>query len=771
MADPRIVSHEIPPGDGVGPNEQVFITNPSNTIHDPLSLQNVDLETRSDSDWVSSSFLIPDVYLDDKYDKFNRFYSTAKAKWTDTRIGGAIGINPKPQFTRYADIREQGRLEGRLPVELANVSGNVGMGRFYSEAFDDHAQKIFMTFGVPQFNTLTNFIGRAFNPTVINLARTGRVSSGWNTLGKIAGVPIGIGAFGLGQFVTIAATLIGGQFLAGLLTNGSSKFYTLKPSMHLYWSIVNNLANNLAIRMGLFPALNPEGSDTPNNKINTNFQVSSNFMGAIGPMYGDVWNTLPGTGDNANQQKDAKDRSAAHGFFDIFAVASRTSRIQNELFMQDYENMNEGNAGNFEGLVRRTAYGEDKVRKTRMTNNEGEPNFLAYLNKITMMKDWWFSDKGTGNVYTETNPVSEHVVDYSKLGVDSSGEDVVSALSGKSWVKEFAEQFDSDIRDGSRFAIFQVDYTGPQSEGWSNQHKESDLAHSINDWSQNAKDIRFTFMDGNLSGPTNVLKDAIGAAAEFATGALSTITMGLSDGIIGALKGLTGQGFIDIPHHWDSSQFQPTQANYTIKLISPYGNPVSRFTSIYIPLCMLMAGALPLSTGHASYTSPLLCQIFDRGRIQIRLGLITSLQITRGTSNLGFTSEGKPLAIDVNFSVADLSSIMHMPIAGNSNWISSVTPTWLGGKPDMAMDEDNILSDYLGTLTGQSIYSQLYIAPRLKMRTAMALMNANMITSPFYMGSAIHDWTANTVGLSMITSALSSLATANTSTMNTNHGL
>jgi hypothetical protein len=84
--------------------------------------------------------------------------------------------------------------------------------------------------------------------------------------------------------------------------------------------------------------------------------------------------------------------------------------------------------------------------------------------------------------------------------------------------------------------------------------------------------------------------------------------------------------------------------------------------NIYIPLAMIMAGALPLATGKQSYTSPFLCEVHDRGRLLTRLGIIDSLSITRGTSNLGFNNVGKAMSMEISFSVLDLSSIMSMPI-------------------------------------------------------------------------------------------------------------
>jgi len=69
-----------------------------------------------DSDWIKRSFLIDNISLTDNSDIQNRYWSSASIKFTDTRLGCNIGINSRPQFTRYCDIRERGRLKERQNV-------------------------------------------------------------------------------------------------------------------------------------------------------------------------------------------------------------------------------------------------------------------------------------------------------------------------------------------------------------------------------------------------------------------------------------------------------------------------------------------------------------------------------------------------------------------------------------------------------------------------------------------------------------------------------
>ena len=148
---------------------------------------------------------------------------------------------------------------------------------------------------------------------------------------------------------------------------------------------------------------------------------------------------------------------------------------------------------------------------------------------------------------------------------------------------------------------------------------------------------------------------------------------------------------------------------------------------------MLMAGSLPLSTGSTSYSSPFLVQLYDRGRCQIQLGIIESLSITRGTSNLPFNNKGGVMAVDVSFSVADLSTIMHMPISTGSFLNTSRTGNRIS-------DEDNILMDYLAVLAGQDVYSQIYGMPKVKLAFAkMINLGYEQLTSPAYHAAFFHE--------------------------------
>jgi hypothetical protein len=112
-----------------------------------------------DREWLKSTFILKDedIVLGDEYSKWirkNRYISSADFKYTSTAPGMNMAVNPKPQFTRYADPRVRGKLESRPEFISVGTTGHqhgLGMGRYYSEAFDDNQQRIFMRFGVPKY--------------------------------------------------------------------------------------------------------------------------------------------------------------------------------------------------------------------------------------------------------------------------------------------------------------------------------------------------------------------------------------------------------------------------------------------------------------------------------------------------------------------------------------------------------------------------------------------------------------------------------------------
>lgn len=138
---------------------------------------------------------------------------------------------------------------------------------------------------------------------------------------------------------------------------------------------------------------------------------------------------------------------------------------------------------------------------------------------------------------------------------------------------------------------------------------------------------------------------------------------------------------------------------------------------------MLLAGALPRSTGASSYAAPFFCQCFDRGRSNIHLGMISSLQLTRGTANLAFTRAGHPNAIDVDLSVTNLDEIVSMDVSSNG----VLTKAMANLSPNFS---DSPLTAYLNSVAAVDVYTQVYRIPMLRLKLAERMMNLKSIVNP-----------------------------------------
>jgi hypothetical protein len=539
----------------------------------------------TDTSWVKQSFLVSSSDLD-SIDKKNRFFTTASLKYTDTTPGGNIPINPPPQFTRYAD-----------PKASSRKSGGNGMGIYYSEAIDDHSQVIHMRFGVPEFNSLTQFFTSFYNSGAGMLARTGRAGGIFYNLGKAAGFVVSLMSWKLLAFH------LAGVGLNFFLNKPSTKFYYLKPTMPVYWQTVQTIVNQIAVNKGIIPRV---GDPDVTNTLGDQYQFDDQGLSQLHDLLPDIF--------------------FRGGGIDVYALANRAKRLQRQQHKQDQAALDQGNV-NLSTALQKLYSPSNKL-------TDQTPNFQDYLSS-------WFN-----------------VANSQRNSGDSTQDSTSEALTNNPSANTgFFDFLGAEVDDGSAFVSFRVNSTGPVQDSFQSQVADSDLASKINSMSSQSRSTRFDAADGNIS--NGIVGKLVGNVMSSVTDFVS----GVGDGLgFSGLAALGGSAFVDIPKHWQSSSAQIARTSYTINLVSPYGNPVSQLLNLYIPLAMLLAGALPLGTGNQSYTSPFICELYDRGRCQIRLGIIDSMSVTRGTGNLGFDHQGNAMGIDVTFSVLDLSSLVYLPI-------------------------------------------------------------------------------------------------------------
>lgn len=650
-----------------------------------------------DFEWIRSAFVLPSVDYEtgasnpnvDPFDVQNRYWTPGSVKFTDGRFGCNIGINCQPQFTAYADIPAPSTLKGRPPLGVDTDHQLYGMGGFWSSAHDDAEEIVYMRFGVPEFNSMLNFFTGAYDYGSSVLARTGRMPTFLYTFSNLLGNYMMLKAFPLIS-IAVGAYRVADYFFF----RQSAKYYHMKPTMHLYWSAVTSMVNTLAINMGIFPKM--LSKDDTTHKLGMPYQNDDDQMSIYHQMAPDIF-------------------SDQH-YIDVFALATRAQRIANQIVHDEFEKHDSGSTTDWFGYLQKSMTGEG-THSTSVSDKNGSVSIWKWIEEASKLGDFYRQDK-------------EEVPGNKDPKADKEPEGYNPLFSKSSW-DNFAKHLTAEFRQGGNFAVFRVANTKSKSESFSNNTQPSSLENKMNSIVSNFQEHRFTF-GGVQAMAGDMVNKAVGMATD--------VMMGFADaagfGIPGSVMGLLGEGYIEIPEHWQSSSTSLPSAQFKMQLNAWNGSPITRLMKLYVPFAMIAAGAWPRSIGRQAYTSPFLCQLFDRGRVQVQLGMITEFTVSRGLGNIGFTTQGAPLSMEISFTVKDLSRVLHMPlIAGD-----------LLTKPAY-VDEESTVTNYLATVAGQSIYSQIYPASRAKVRAAKLAMKAGQVMSSAYWASVTHDFlTATPIG-------------------------
>ncbi|MCX6897040.1 MAG: hypothetical protein NTZ16_16450 [Verrucomicrobia bacterium] len=621
-------------------------------------------------------------------------FSTVELKFTDTSPGGNFAINPAPQFTEYADLRPE--LGGKR-VASRRANGK-GMGRYYSEAIDDNAQIIQMRMGVAQHTPLSRFFMHFYNAQAARISRTGRADmSFFGGVGKAIGYGLQI------VFWPLAGISILANTWNGLTGKPRTRYYYLKPTMPTYWAAVQNIVNQLSVNTGLIPRVG--GAGTINKQLGDSYTYTEAELKAFESILPDIF--------NANEP----------GTIDVFKIANRAQRLARK---QELEIMR---------MIDKEGASMSRELQLFLVGPIFEDKPKAFK---TYMDEWLNSRMGMASNSNPTASLSNAIANTSTdaataaptMNPTSFSETV--ALTEQE-AEDSSKWWQAELNDGSAWVGFKVNYTGAITDNFTSGVTESEISSKINSMSSSARSTRFSLADGAIG--DGVVGKILGTVGMAATELLSGIGESLD---LSGLAVLGGNAFTDIPKHWDSSEAQIGSTSYTVVLNSPYGNPLSRLLNIHLPLACLLAAALPLSTGGHSYTSPFLIEYYDKGRAQSRLGLMTSLSVSRGEGNTGWTKDGHALQLTCTFTIQELSSVIHIPIssgisigeaaanaataaaagvidaAGGDSVVANAL-TVVAGALTGAFSDDSLYTDYMAVLGSLGLADQIYPMRKLKL--------------------------------------------------------
>ena len=687
----------------MGPNVS-GITNRSNNYNS--------IDDTLDKTWLKNSFMLADRDIDNsddymKWIKKNKYISTADLKFSCTSPGMNISVNAKPQFTRYADIRVPGKLKsGREEIySVTTTPGKfgLGMGRYYSEAIDDNEQRIYMRFGVASYQPLLVWAYRSFSVDKAILQNRGVIT---RTLLDAVNIVSSFFA------ITSAPLLAAGMFMADVFVE-NSRFVSLKDTMYLYWSTVENIMNSIVARRTMVPYLFTDYTYKIKNTMNKEQRVSSEFIQGLSEFIPDVVD-------------------AETGRISVYAIALRYQAASNRILKEDYEkNKNQSLSSNFTGYQET----ESKTHDTYFTNNSGGPNtqssVIIFAHKLLKLR---FEETVKDVIDVNGSVESKDLVEFNQYAVDEKGNPIDVTSDGNNTLEEkiksniekkqniwssYKEYLLAELTDGAAFAVFNVETTGSVGESFSNSFATNPLEGMFNSISAKARNLGNIFSSAAASIPG--LGEVLGFAGDATATVLSNATFGIANPLLALAYGVN----ITMPKIWENSVASLPRANYKIKLVSPYGNAYSQLFNIYLPLSMILAGSLPRSTGNASYTHPFFCQLFDRGRVMTKLGMVEQVSVTRGTSNLAFSRNGHPNAIDVDISIANLDEYITVDVTD-----SGILSTALKSVNPRGLFVDTPFQDYINTIAGVDVHTMIYRIPMARIKLAERYMAIKAVMNP-----------------------------------------
>lgn len=601
--------------------------------------------------------------------------------YTDTRIGGNDAINPYWQFNRDDDI---------VPTLLrmpGMESFSSGMGRVYAEMYDDNQEILWMRMGVPEFVNVLEFYTVSGDTNAAKAMNQGAIRS---LLGKIIHFVFSAAIWCI-MFPIMAPCYLY-RWMVTLNSERITHYYYFKPAMPLYYETVNTMMSYLAVSMGLYPTWMFQRSDRTKKQPNENDtpspqSASRAVNGTTDPMKAKLASGLITARsvqpvslkqldtDNKNAINDCGIPELLKNGPDIFVIMNRRARLFN--------------AQRVDVTTRQLVEEQWKAEQT------ASQYFVTPQAKYQMDKDGGFFKK---------------IVTSIKEGIFGTS---FEALKGTMF-------------GSGDFVGFRLERGVNCTENISNQTGPTGIAQKLNQTAQQKRDefddsgggsiiARFANTLAKGESPLDFLK-GLGIQA------LANVGSAVGIGDIAAIL-TSGNGFIDIPDVWKGSSFSKSYS-FNIQLRARYGDPTSIFQSIYIPLLMLLAAALPRSIGDNMYTSPFIINAYCKGKFAVPCGLISDMSISRGKDEFGWSNVGLPTSVDVSFSIKDLSPAVFLSMQDI-------------GLFDTFTRNSNLM-EYLDTMSALGLTERLYAIPKATRKLAAAcLIKKNTIFSPTYWGAKL----------------------------------
>lgn len=322
-------------------------------------------------------------------------------------------------------------------------------------------------------------------------------------------------------------------------------------------------------------------------------------------------------------------------------------------------------------------------------NNHPVPNFLNY--------DWknyrWNGD----NYHSVAAKISGSAWTSTLKAIQTAGTNLVNAFGKNSSNIDMSDNDVHNKRNGdlditenclksSNFIQFYCEADNSRgSESLSNATQQSTFKQLLDQGSSTMKDIAFLANTGGIDTQSlSQLGDVANSELEKALGGDGTIntTAGsIVSRLLSAGKSVIKGENIMMPDIWSGSD-NSKEYNLTFKFKAMYGNRLSLYTDVIVPLMHVIALAYPRATSANTFASPPLVKVYQKGAWSCNLGIVSHIDITKDDVPEAWNVDGLCTEVTVNLSIADLYSDMALspandPIlfANNSSLIEFLATT------------------------------------------------------------------------------------------------
>lgn len=208
-----------------------------------------------------------------------------------------------------------------------------------------------------------------------------------------------------------------------------------------------------------------------------------------------------------------------------------------------------------------------------------------------------------------------------------------------------------------QYTQFYLDNNSSFSEEFSNATMESTIKSKIDTASNALKEVAFLAQVGGVSSQkfTDTRDEAINKLTEYLDGdGEGSIFSRIFNGVSSILSGAQ----LIMPQLWESSSHSKSYS-LTFFLYPPYGDDITVYEEVWVPLMHLLAYVLPRQAykNPNSVVSPFLLRCFCKGQFSCQMGIVSSMVIDKSES---VNPNGLPSRIKVTMYIKDLYDEMSM---------------------------------------------------------------------------------------------------------------